>query len=80
MLRDSSLGSVIGVWELMFLARTLGQKTASRRLKQRISVDLPEPDGPQMDDAFALVDRQIDVLQRVELSIPFDMALASIMA
>lgn len=41
---------------------------------------MPEPDGPQMDDAFALVDRQIDVLQRVELSIPFDMALASIMA
>jgi hypothetical protein len=80
MLKDSSLVSVIGVWELMFLARTLGQKTASRRLKQRISVDLPEPDGPQMDDAFALVDRQIDVLQRVELSIPFDMALASIMA
>lgn len=27
MLKDSSLVSVIGVWELMFLARTLGQKT-----------------------------------------------------
>lgn len=27
MLKDSSLISVIGVWELMFLARTLGQKT-----------------------------------------------------
>jgi polar amino acid transport system permease protein len=26
-LKDSSLVSVIGVWELMFLARTLGQKT-----------------------------------------------------
>ncbi|MBZ0260829.1 MAG: amino acid ABC transporter permease [Hyphomicrobiales bacterium] len=27
MLKDSSLVSVIGVWELMFLARTLGQRT-----------------------------------------------------
>ena len=27
MVKDSSLVSVIGVWELMFLARTLGQKT-----------------------------------------------------
>ncbi len=27
MLKDSSLVSVIGVWELMFLARTMGQKT-----------------------------------------------------
>ncbi|MGR3620786.1 ABC transporter permease subunit [Pseudophaeobacter sp.] len=27
MLKDSSLVSVIGVWELMFLARTLGNKT-----------------------------------------------------
>lgn len=27
MLKDSSLVSVIGVWELMFLARTLGEKT-----------------------------------------------------
>jgi polar amino acid transport system permease protein len=27
MLKNSSLVSVIGVWELMFLARTLGQKT-----------------------------------------------------
>ncbi|MCF6247721.1 MAG: amino acid ABC transporter permease [Desulfobacula sp.] len=27
MLKDSSLVSVIGVWELMFMARTLGQKT-----------------------------------------------------
>jgi len=26
MLKDSSLISVVGVWELMFLARTLGQK------------------------------------------------------
>ena len=27
MLKDSSLVSVVGVWELMFLARTMGQKT-----------------------------------------------------
>ena len=27
MLKDSSMVSVIGVWELMFLARTLGNKT-----------------------------------------------------
>ena len=29
MLKDSSLVSVIGVWELMFLARTLGQKDSA---------------------------------------------------
>ena len=39
MLKDSSLVSVIGVWELMFLARTLGQKDF-RHLEMLITASL----------------------------------------
>ena len=37
---------------------------------QRISVDLPEPDGPQMTIFSPCVDGQIDVPQNVELAKP----------
>ncbi len=33
-----------------------------------INVDLPEPDGPQMNDPFRRGDCQIDVLERVKAS------------
>ena len=42
-----------------------------RALMQRISVDLPEPEGPQMSDALAPVHRQVDVAQNVEGAEPF---------
>jgi hypothetical protein len=43
---------------------------ASSRLTQRISVDLPEPDGPADDDALALHDLEVDVAQHVEIRVP----------
>ena len=38
---------------------------------QRIIVDLPEPDGPQMTMRSPRIDRQVDVAQHVELAVPF---------
>ncbi len=43
---------------------------SSSRLMQRISVDLPEPGRAGDDDALALVDREVDVAQHVELAVP----------
>ena len=37
---------------------------------QRIMVDLPEPDGPQIDDALAAHHLEIDVAQHVEFAVP----------
>ena len=37
---------------------------------QRMSVDLPDPDGPADHDPLAAADRQIDVAQHVELPVP----------
>ena len=39
-------------------------------LMQRISVDLPEPDGPQIDDALSAGDGEIDVLEGLEGAVP----------
>ena len=39
MLKDSSLVSVVGVWELMYLARTLGQ-TEFRHIEMLITASL----------------------------------------
>ena len=38
---------------------------------QRIIVDLPEPDGPQMTMRSPRADMQVDVAQDVELAVPF---------
>ena len=43
---------------------------SSSRLMQRIIVDLPEPDGPQMTMRSPFSTRQVDVLQHVELAVP----------
>ena len=40
---------------------------SSRRLMQRIMVDLPEPEGPQTTTRSLSVDRQVNVLQRLEV-------------
>jgi hypothetical protein len=37
---------------------------------QRIMVDLPEPDGPQITMPFAAADVEVDVAQNVELAEP----------
>ena len=37
---------------------------------QRISVDLPEPDGPQMTMRSPGRDRQVDVGQHLEVAVP----------
>ena len=48
---------------------------------QRISVDLPEPDGPQMTIRSPLQTVEVDVLQHVELAVPLvHAAHASIIA
>ena len=44
---------------------------SSSRLMQRIIVDLPEPDGPQMTMRSPRIDLEIDVAQHVELAEPF---------
>ena len=38
---------------------------------QRIIVDLPDPDGPQMTMRSPRIDLQIDVAQHMELAVPF---------
>ena len=38
---------------------------------QRISVDLPEPDGPQITMRSPRHHRQVDVAQHVEVAVPF---------
>jgi len=42
---------------------------------QRIRVDLPEPDGPQMTTLLAFLHVEVDVRQHVELSVPLVDAL-----
>ena len=37
---------------------------------QRISVDLPEPDGPQMTIRSPVATDEVDVAQHVELAVP----------
>ena len=44
---------------------------SSSALMQRISVDLPEPEGPADDDPLAPVDGEVDVAQHVEGAEPF---------
>ena len=44
--------------------------TRSRPLTQRISVDLPEPDGPQTTTTSPGVHREVDLAQDVELAEP----------
>ena len=44
---------------------------SSSRLMQRIMVDLPEPDGPQITIRSPRVTLQIDVAQHVEVAEPF---------
>jgi len=39
---------------------------SSKRLMQRISVDLPDPEGPQMTMRLAAPDLEVDVAQYVE--------------
>ena len=48
---------------------------SSSRLMQRIIVDLPEPDGPQMTMRSPLLHPQVDVLEHVELAVPLVHAL-----
>ena len=43
----------------------------SSRFMHRISVDFPEPDGPQITSASPIGNFQRNVLQRVEISIEF---------
>ena len=55
---------------------------SSSRLMQRISVDLPEPEGPGDDDPLALADIQVDVAQDVKMpyhlfSLAISMAVSS---
>ena len=44
---------------------------SSSRLMQRIMVDLPEPDGPQITMRSPSRDGQVDVAQHMELAVPF---------
>ena len=37
---------------------------------QRIMVDLPEPDGPQITMRSLFVTREVDVAQHVEIAVP----------
>ena len=37
---------------------------------QRISVDLPEPDGPMTTTTSCSADREVDILQRLEVAEP----------
>ncbi len=43
---------------------------SSSRLMQRIIVDLPEPDGPQMTMRSPRMTLQVDVVQHVKLAVP----------